>query len=69
MTWVPLSLVSWIDTAVAFNGARAAVATAAIAVSTLCRCYCIVRTLVAADDETPLQTLRDDGVIGLDNIS
>ena len=66
MTWVPLSLASWKDTAVAFNGARAVIATAAIAVSTLCRYYCIARALVAADDETPLQTLRDNGVIDLD---
>ena len=65
-TWVALSLESWKDTDVAFNSARAAIAAAAVAMPTLCRCYCTASTDVAANDETPLEMLRDDGVIGLD---
>ena len=63
-----LSLASWKDTAAAFNGPRTAIAAAAVAMPGLCRCYCTAPAAVAANDETPLETLRDAGVIDLDRI-
>ena len=56
MIWVPLSLVSWKDTAVVFNRTRTAIGTFTVTVLTLSSHYCTARATVAATDEMPLQT-------------